>query len=148
RMRRLQARAFTIDLPVGVSEVRKDVFNESAGSEDNHAFAIALHAQQLVPVDLEIPGEIVFPSLQNGPGGTRSIAATLHLDLVKQGTFRDVVVRMELRKDDVVRTKLDKFIRARADRPQICWSVSRFFALVGFENVARKNRTQLTTPGS
>jgi len=66
---------FAVDLGPGIGAIEPDVLDVAAGRDDRHPFAILLEALQDFILYLHIPGVIVLPGLDDGPGGGNGVTA-------------------------------------------------------------------------
>ena len=131
----LRTRALAVDLGPGIGAVELDVLHAAALVYLDAPPTGLLQSLQDLVLDLGVPRIVILAGLQHGTRSRHGVAPTLHLDRVEVGPVLQVVVAIELSRDQVARVEGDEPIWPGSDRFQVCRRVARFVAFEGLEQV-------------
>src|SRR5262245_49318177 len=126
----LHAGTLAVDLGPGIGAVELDVLDVAAWRYLDTPLAALLEPLEDLVFDLHVPGVVVLAGLNDSTCGRYCVAATLHLDRVKERLVGDMILGIELTFHQVAWLKVDEAVRAGANRLQIGGSFARFCALV------------------
>src|SRR5437867_3614219 len=132
---RLHARALAIDLLPRVGEVALNVLNGAAGHDVDAPPAALLETVEDVVLNLEVPGVVVLPGLQDGAGGGDGVAPALQFERVEERPVGDVVGRVQFGMDRVAGLEVHAAVRPGADRLKVGGRLTGLRAFVGLEEM-------------
>src|SRR5262247_4032267 len=115
----LDARTLAVDLGPGVGAVELDVLDIAALRYLDTPLTALLEPLEDLVFDLHVPGVVVLAGLKHSTCGRYCVAATLHLDRVKERLVGDMIVGIELTFRQVAWLEVDEAVRAGADRREI-----------------------------
>src|SRR5688572_19534836 len=129
-MRNLEAGSLAIDFLIRIGEVEKDVLNGAPSSFDNGADSFLFHLFELVAIDLKVPRKVVFAALQNSARSSCGVASPLQFNAIEEWTVFNVIVRIDIREHQIVRTEFHNLVRARPHGTEILRGITGFLPFV------------------
>src|SRR5206468_2400273 len=147
RVSGLDRRPLPVDLLPRIGVVELDVLDATAGCDVDVALAALLGSLEDLIRDLEVPGEVVLPRLEHRARRGRGLAAALHLELVEEGTIRDVIGGINLAPTEVAGPEIHEAVGSRPDRLQVGRRLPRPVALEGLEQMLRNDHAARPAEG-